>query len=337
MTRFFQHFAFEDPWWLLLLGLLIPMYFLSRRQGAQSAIGFPSLSILGSVGQRTNQRPGAFASTLVLLALLTAILALARPQWRNHYVARNASGIDIIIALDVSYSMEIPDFHPHDNPNLPARRRIDVAKDVIEDFITRRTDDRLGLVAFAGRPYAVSPITLDHEWLIMNLRRIKLGDIKEQGTAIGSSIAASSTRLTKRDAKSKVVVLVTDGANNSGKLDPIEAAELAAELGIKAYTIAIGTEGGRVSQGRQAFPRQEFDVTTLREIARITGGEFFRARNTATLRDTFDSINDLEKSDVQSHMIVDADELYLWFLGATFLFSFLGISLRGLNPPPMPA
>ena len=221
--------------------------------------------------------------------------------------------------------------------NLPARRRIDVAKDVIEDFITRRTDDRLGLVAFAGRPYAVSPITLDHEWLIMNLRRIKLGDIKEQGTAIGSSIAASSTRLTKRDAKSKVVVLVTDGANNSGKLDPIEAAELAAELGIKAYTIAIGTEGGRVSQGRQAFPRQEFDVTTLREIARITGGEFFRARNTATLRDTFDSINDLEKSDVQSHMIVDADELYLWFLGATFLFSFLGISLRGLNPPPMPA
>lgn len=337
MSRLFQHFAFEDPWWLLLLGLLVPLFFLSRLPGAQSAIGFPSLSILGSVGQRTNQRPGSLAATLLLLALFTAILALARPQWRNHYVARNASGIDIIIALDISYSMEIDDFYPHDDHSLPARQRIDVAKGVIEDFIKRRDDDRLGLIAFAGRPYAVSPITLDHDWLIMNLRRIKLGDIKEQGTAIGSSIAASSTRLTKRDAKSKVIVLVTDGANNSGKLDPIEAARFAADLNIKIYTIAIGTEEGRVSHGRQSFPRQEFDEPTLREIARITNGEFFRARTTATLRDTFDSINRLEKSEVQSHSVVDADELYPWFLGATFLISFLAISLRGLNPPPMPA
>ena len=337
MNRIFQHFAFEDPMWLLLLGLLLPLFFLSRRQGALSAIGFPSLSILGSVGQRTNQRPGALASSLLLLALFTAILALARPQWRNHYVARTASGIDILIALDVSYSMEIDDFYPHDNRTLPARRRIEVAKDVIEDFIGRRSDDRIGLVAFAGRPYAVSPITLDHQWLIMNLRRVKLGDIKEQGTAIGSSIAAASTRLTKRDAKSKVVVLVTDGANNSGKLDPIEAARLAATLGIKIYTIAIGTEEGRVSQGRQAFPRQEFDETTLREIATLTKGEFFRARDTATLRNTFDSIDQLEKTDAESHRVVDADDLYPWFLGVTFLLSFLSVSFRGLNPPPMPS
>ena len=122
-----------------------------------------------------------------------------------------------------------------------------------------------------------------------------------------------------------------------GEPDPIEAARLASNLGIKIYTIAIGTESGRVSQGRQTFPRQEFDETTLREIADITNGGFFRARTTANLRDTFDSINKLEKTEVRSHTIVDAEELYPWFLGATFLLSFLAISIRGLNPPPMPA
>jgi len=337
MSRLFQHFAFADPLWLLLLLLLVPLVFLRRRPGASSSIGFSSLFILGSVGQRTNQRPGAFSATLLLMATATAILALARPQWRNEYTARNASGIDIIIALDVSYSMEIPDFFRNDNPNLPGRRRIDVAKTVIEDFMERRNDDRLGLVAFAGRPYAVSPITLDHDWLITNLRRLRLGDIQEQGTAIGSAIAASSTRLTKRDAKSKVIVLVTDGANNSGKLDPVEAAGLAADLGIKIYTIAIGTEGGRLNNGRQAFPRQEFDESTLIEIAQLTGGEYFRARDNAALRNTFNSIDTLEKTEVKSHTVVDADEFYPWLIGATFLLSFLGISIRGLNPPPMPS
>ena len=337
MSRLFQHFAFEDPLWLLLLLLLVPLFFLSRKPGAGSSIGFPSLSILGSVGQRTRQRPGAFSASLLLLAIATAILALARPQWRNEFTARTASGIDIIIALDVSYSMEIPDFHPNDDPRLPGKRRIDVAKAVIEDFMNRRHGDRLGLVAFAGRPYAVSPITLDHDWLILNLRRLQLGDIQEQGTAIGSAIAASSTRLTKRDAKSKVLVLVTDGANNSGKLDPVEAAKLAAKLGIKIYTIAIGTEDGRLTNGRQAFPRQEFDEATLIEIARLTGGEFFRARDNAALRDTFASIDTLEKTEVRSHTVVDADEFYPWLIGATFVLAFLAISLRALNPPPMPS
>ena len=314
-----------------------PLFFLRRRIGAAASIGFSSLSILGSVGQRTHQRPGALAAALLIFAIITATVALARPQWRDEYVARNASGIDILIALDTSYSMEIPDFYPNDDRRLPPKRRIDVAKDVIRDFISRRPDDRIGLVAFSGRPYAVSPITMDHDWLKMNLSRLQLGDIKEQGTAIGSAIAAASTRLTKREAKSKVVVLVTDGANNSGKLDPVEAARLAAQLDIRIYTIAIGTETGRVSRQRQTFPAQEFDESTLREIASLTDGEFFRCRDTASLRDTFDSINELEKTESKSHTVVDANELFAWFLGASFVLSFLSLSFRGLNPPPMPS
>jgi Ca-activated chloride channel family protein len=337
LNSFFQHFAFKDPAWILLLLLVLPLFFLRRRIGAAASIGFSSLSILGSVGQRTHQRPGALTAALLIFAIITAIFALARPQWRNEYVARTASGIDILIALDVSYSMEIPDFYPNDDRRLPRKQRILVAKEVIRDFIDLRPDDRIGLVAFSGRPYAVSPITMDHDWLKLNLERIKLGEIKEQGTAIGSAIAASSTRLTKRDAKSKVVVLVTDGANNSGKLDPIEAAKLASELGIRIYTIAIGSEDGRVSNRRQSFPAQEFDETTLREIASLTNAEFFRCRDVASLRNTFDSINTLEKSESKTHTVVDADEWFLWFIGTSFVLAFLALSSIGLNPPPMPS
>lgn len=337
MPQFFQHFAFNDPAWLFLLLLVPPLFFLRRRIGATASIGFSSLSILGSVGQRTRQRPGALTASLLVFAIIAAIIALARPQWRSEYVARTASGIDILVALDTSYSMEIPDFYPNDDRRLAPQRRIDVAKEVIREFIDRRPDDRIGLVAFSGRPYPVSPITMDHDWLTRELKRIQLGDIKEDGTAIGSAIAASSTRLTKRDAKSKVVVLVTDGANNSGKLDPVEAAKLAADLGIRIYTIAIGTETGRVSRLRQTYPAQEFDESTLRQIAGLTHAEFFRCRDTASLRTTFDSINELEKTESKTHTVVDADEWFLWFLGASFLLAFLSLSFNGLNPPPMPS
>ena len=336
MTRFLQHFVFADPQWLFLL-LLVPAFLLlSRRQGAESFVNFSSLSILSTVGRSPRFRPGAPTAALLSFAIIACTLALARPQWRDDYTSRTASGIDIIIALDVSYSMSIPDFFPNDDRRKPPMRRIDAAKDVINDFIARRPDDRIGMVAFAGRPYAVSPITLDHEWLGMNLDRLKLGDINEQGTAIGSAVAASATRLTKRESKSKIVVLVTDGANNSGKLDPVEAAKLASTLGIRVYTVAIGTEGGRVSRGIQSFPQQEFDETTLREIARVTEAEFFRAKTTSSLEETFRSIDNLERTEIQSLTVVETDELFAWFAGAGALLAFVGLSLMGLNPPPVP-
>ena len=336
MSGFFQHFVFADPEWLFLLLLVPVLFLLSRRQGAESSVSFSSLSILSTVGRVPRFRPGTITATLLAFAFIVATLALARPQWRDDFTSRTASGIDIIIALDVSYSMSIPDFFPNDDRRKPPKRRIDAAKDVIKDFITQRPDDRIGMVAFAGRPYAVSPITLDHEWLRMNMRRLQLGDINEQGTAIGSAIAASATRLTKRESKSKIVVLVTDGANNSGKLDPVEAARLASTLGIRVYTVAIGTEGGRVSRGIQSFPQQEFDEKTLRAIARETDAEFFRAKTTASLEETFRSINDLERTEIESLTVVETDELFTWFAGAGAILAFLGLGLMGLNPPPVP-
>jgi Ca-activated chloride channel family protein len=172
--------------------------------------------------------------------------------------------------------------------------------------------------------------------LIANMKRLRLGDIDSNGTAVGSAIAAAATRLTQRAAKSKIIVLVTDGASNSGKLDPLQAAAFAATLGIRIYTVAIGTEGGRLSPRQTSMPGQEFDPETLREIARLTGGESYYAKTTAALRDTFATIDSLEKSESKRHRVVESRELFPWCLGAAFLFAFLALSAFSLNPPPVP-
>lgn len=336
MNQFLQHFAFADPAWLLLLAVLPPVLLLRNRRGAANAIGFPSLAVLSSLGRRPRQRPGGLAAWLMVLAVAAAILGLARPQWRNRFVARTASGIDILITLDVSRSMDIRDFHPDDDRRRAPVRRLDAAKEVIGSFVNRRPDDRIGMIVFAARPYSLSPITLNHDWVLANLRRFSLGEIDPGGTAVGSAIAASATRLTKREAKSKIVVLVTDGASNSGRLDPIQAARLAAALGIRVYTVAIGSEEGRLPASVMSNPRQEFDVSSLREIARLTKAEFFRARTTGTLRNTFESIDQLEKTEARSRTVVDARDLYQWFVGASFLLAFVSLGLRALDPPPMP-
>ncbi len=336
MSRSFQHFVFHDPWWLLGLLLIPPLLFLRNTRGSDAGVDFPSLAILATVGSTPRERFGSFTPLLICLALLAGILALARPQWRNSYTARTASGIDILIALDFSRSMEIDDFVDGDKRTRFPQRRIDAAKNVIESFIAQRPDDRIGMVAFGVQPYSVSPITLDHNWLVSNMQRMRLGDIKADGTAIGSAIAASTTRLTKRQAKSKIIVLVTDGDSNSGRLDPVQAARLAATLNVRVYTVAIGSVGGRLSPRRTSVPRQEFDTDTLRKIARITGAEYYHATTTEGLRDTFASINDLEKSDVKRQTVVDAVELYPWCIGATFLGAFFSLSAFALNPPPAP-
>ena len=277
------------------------------------------------------RQPWSVAPPLLFLSLVPAVFALARPVIRKETPDRNPSGIDIVIALDVSLSMDIDDFKRRDGRDL---RRIDAAKAVVHDFIRRRPNDRMGLVAFAGRPYSISPITLDHKWLLDSLDRIRLGDLQEQGTAIGSAIAAAATRLDARKSKSKIIVLVTDGSSNSGKLGPVEAAKFAKELGIRIYTVGIGTEKGRVSRGIQRFPRQEFDVETLRKIARITGGEFYRARDTAALENTFQTIDRLEKSASTSLRTVEQTELFPWFAGAAALAALAAALVFILNPPP---
>ena len=211
---------------------------------------------------------------------------------------------------------------------------------MVGDFIGRRPEDRIGLVAFAGRPRDASPITLDHQWLRRSLEELRLNDrnemgtIKEQGTAIGSALAAASVRLEARDAKSKIIVLTTDGASNSGKISPLEAAEHAKTLGIKIYTVAIGTKEGRVDRSIMTFPYQEFDLPTLEKIATLTGAESYWAQDLAALRKTFTTIDNLEKTDAKSLTVIDDTELFPWFVGVTLLAALAAAGYMSLNPPP---
>ncbi len=336
MSAFFEHFRFAQPAWLLLLIPMLALLALRRGRGAEAVVTFPNLAVLVSLGARVRQVAWSIGFPLAVVSLFIAILAMARPVWRNEYQSRTASGIDIMVAFDVSLSMDIDDFRDAGQPV----KRIDAAKDVVDHFISRRTDDRMGLVAFAGRPVSVSPITLDHQWLRNGLDQLELnteqtnGTVKEQGTAIGSALAAAASRLDTREAKSKIIVLITDGASNSGKISPVEAAEHAKTLGIKIYTVAIGTKDGRVSRGIQRFPRQEFDLPTLQKIATLTGGEHYWAQNIAALQDTFQTIDNLEKTEAKTLTVIDDNELFPWFVGIAALAALAAVAVIALNPTP---
>lgn len=333
MRDFLEHFKFAQPQWLLLLIPCALLFVLRRGRGAEAALTFSTLSVLVSLGAKVRRSAFSFGMPLAILALVPAIFAMARPVWRNEYHAKTASGIDIAIAFDVSLSMSIDDFR---SPDGRALQRIDVAKKVVHNFIESRPDDRIGMVIYSGRPYSVSPITLDHEWLLSSFKQVNLNILKEMGTAIGSAIAAASSRLDARDAKSKIIILCTDGASNSGKISPIEAAENAQKLGIKIYTVAIGTEEGRVSSQIQRFARQEFDLPTLEKIAKLTGGEHYHAKSAEELDKTFKTIDQLEKTESVSRTVIEDIELFPWFLGAAVLGSLLAAFLLALNPPPAP-
>ncbi len=319
MSALFRHFYFVDPGWLLLLLPCILLVILRRGRGATEAVVFSSLSILASLGDMVRQRAWNIGLPLAYTALIVSILTLARPVWRDKTNHHAASGIDIMIALDVSLSMNIDDF-TGDGTHI---KRIDAAKTVIHEFIRRRPDDRIGLVAFAGRPSSISPITLDHEWLLNGLNALQPEEFRDdRGTAIGSAIASAALRLDARDAKSKIIVLVTDGGNNSGRLAPLDAAEQAKALGIKIYTIAIGTPEGRVAENIQRFPEQEFDSMTLQKISSVTGAEHYHANDIAKLKNTFGTIDMLEKSLAKSQPIIKNIELFPWFGGIAVIAGF---------------
>ncbi len=302
-------FHLEHPWALLLLLLLPLLALLRSRSGHQSSVTFSSLHILEHMGKMAKGRAGGFRLASIFLAITCLVLALTRPQWINKTEHISESGIEMILAIDVSRSMQVEDF------TIGGQRvnRLQAAKKVTREFIQSRDTDRIGILAFAGRPYLASPLTLSKSWLegTHGLGRVRIG-LVEDGTAIGSAIAAAAKRLDKRPAKSKVVVLLTDGVNNSGKLSPIEAAKLAKTLGIKVYTIAVGTYGDYVVQtplGPQRL-QQEYDEETLKEIAQIAQGEYYRAQDTSGLQKIFERIDEMEKTEVKKRTTVHAAELF---------------------------
>ena len=307
--------SFAHPWLLLLLFTLPILALLQGARGAAPAVIFSSLRPLHAVGRVRRSRIGGWLTTLLLFALALFIVALARPQMGKTISKVEASGIDIMLALDVSGSMLAEDF------TIGGERasRLEVVKQVTQKFIEERPNDRIGILCFAGRPYLVSPLTLDHDWLLQNLERVKIGMV-EDGTAIGSAIASAANKLIKvKDSKSRIVVLLTDGDNNSGKVSPATAAEAAKALGIKVYTIGAGTNGFAPMPmqdlfGRRVYRNMKVDVDeeTLKKVADLTNARFYRATDTKTLEQIFVQIDKLEKSTVELKQYQQYRDLFPW-------------------------
>jgi len=310
MIRFLQ------PQWLWLLTLL-PLALLWRgRRGAAAAVEYSNVSLARQVARETRSRAGRWVWWLPILAGSLMVAGLARPQFGHGHTEVQASGIDIVLALDVSGSMQAMDFKVDGQP----ANRIDIVKTIVAKFIDDRPNDRIGIVAFAGAPYLVSPLTLDHDWLEQNLSRVQTAGV-EDGTAIGSAIATCVNRLRDTPAKSKVVVLLTDGMNNSGKISPIAAAEAAKALGVKVYTIAAGVRGEAPVPVKDQFGNTQLvmsnvdvDEDTLQKIAAETGGKFYRATDTDSLKHIYAQINTLEKSTQTVHKFERYQDLFAWAL-----------------------
>lgn len=317
-----SQFSFAQPLWLWLLLLPPLLMLLKGRFGGTPGVTFSSTAALAALGQRRRSRTGAVLALLTHLALVAMIVALAGPRLGRTLTRVHASGVDIMLVLDVSRSMLAEDF----SIGRSRANRLEAVKRVTEQFIRQRPNDRIGIEAFAGRPYLVSPLTLDHDWLIANLDRLQVGLI-EDGTAIGSALAAAANRLKDQPAKTKLIVLLSDGDNNSGRVTPMTAAEAAKALGIRVYTIGAGTRGGSVpfpfqdTFGRTVYQNvnMEFDEKTLKEIAALTNGRYFRATDTASLQRIFGEIDKMEKTKVEVEKTAEYEELFPWCLLAALL------------------
>lgn len=298
--------TFAHPWLLLLLLLLPLAAWLKGRRGSPPAFVYSSVKLVAGLAGAKRSRAGAVLAALRWLALAALIIGLAQPRLMQSTTEVKASGVDIVAVLDLSGSMELPDFVVN------GRRidRLDMAKIVLKQFIDKRPNDRIGLVVFGGKAYIGSPLTLDHEFLQENVDRLHLHMI-EDNTAIGSALATAVNRLRDLKAKSKIVILATDGQNNAGDIAPMAAAEAARALGVKVYTIGIGTPEVAQQMGR---PDLLPDEETLQAIAEKTGGKYYRADNAEHFRQIYAEIDKLEKTEATINKYTQFTELFPWFI-----------------------
>jgi Ca-activated chloride channel family protein len=301
-----------SPWFLLLLGLLPIALRWGLRPERRAALRYPTLEVVRAAAPASAARRRAILGALRAAALILIVLALVRPQLGTAATRLHREGVDVVLAVDVSGSMLAEDFTLAEG----RASRLDVVKSVVKEFVTARPEDRIGLVVFAARPYTQCPLTLDHGWLLQNLDRAKIGMI-EDGTAIGSALAAAVNRLRPSTARSKFVVLLTDGQNNAGRITPQTAADATAALGIKVYTVGAGTRGLAPYPAQDFFgnkvyrPMQvDIDEDTLKKIAMATNARYFRATDTASLRDVYAEIDRSEKTPFEAPQFLDYREVY---------------------------
>jgi Ca-activated chloride channel family protein len=307
----FNNITFEHPqwFWLFLLLPILILWYIWKRNKQTAAVKISSIKgFKVKQGVLPKLKPLLFVLRLLALALL--ITAMARPRTVDVSTKTNTTqGIDIVIAIDVSASMLARDLKPN---------RLEALKEVAAEFVKQRPSDRIGLVEYAGESYTKTPITSDKRIVLEALQSIEYNNLLESGTAIGMGLATSVNRLKESKAKSKVIILMTDGVNNSGFIDPKIATELAMEYNIKTYTIGLGTNGmalGPISMSRNGQLRYgsvkvEIDEALLKEIAQKTGGKYFRATNNEKLEAIYEEINKLEKTDIEEFKYYNYDEKY---------------------------
>ncbi|MBT3299238.1 MAG: VWA domain-containing protein [Candidatus Marinimicrobia bacterium] len=312
---------FQNPIYLLLLSL-IPIYVIwYRRIGRrkEGTIRISSSSYFVKSFKRRGQNRHRITLGLNLLVILFIILGIARPQLIDYMEESKMEVIDMVLVLDISSSMLADDFKPN---------RLEVAKQTATEFISGRKGDRIGLLVFAGQTFIQCPLTVDMSVLKGLLQEVQVATRDYDGTAIGMAIANATNRLRHSEAKSKVMILLSDGSNNAGELDPITASDLASEFGIKIYTIGIGTDKATTRIPGRGLIRNEIDEKTLRQIASKTNGKYFRAKYANALREIYQEIDQLERSEIEVKTFTRHEDLYAWFLFPAFL---LGLGGQVLN------
>lgn len=320
-----KFFRFEDPWFLILF-LIIPYLVWKRKE--QGTISYSSLEIL----QNIRAIQVGFLSTIPLVLRLFAIslfiMALARPQEGQKRTEILSMGVDIMLALDTSGSMKALDFIQNDKRDT----RLTMVKDVVSKFIENRTNDRMGMVVFGSEAYTQCPLTLDQNILQSFLRKLDIG-MAGDSTAIGSAIGIAVKRLKDLKSDSKLIILLTDGRNNAGNLAPLQAAQTAKAFGIKIHTIGVGTRGkapflvNSIFGQRYVYQEVDIDEDTLKEISKITGGQYFRATDLESLKLIYKKIDQMEKSEVKIFDHSEYTELFHYFLIPAILILFLEVTL----------
>lgn len=312
-------FRFGYPLALLLLVVLpfVLWWLRYSERRSQRAIALPVTHQVATVAFSNPRKWRLLMDGLRTLALAFLIVGIARPQYGRVERETFSEGIDIALVLDVSLSMRAGDFHPN---------RLEAAKDVIKQFVMDRKGDRLSLVIFGSEAATMVPLTLDSGVVYSFVDRVRFNLVSGDTTAIGTGLATALDRLRQSEAKSKVVILLTDGENNAGKIDPLKAAEAAKALGVRVYTIGVGS---RVPQGFMGFPADAgLDESTLTQMAQITGGAYFRADNEQKLADIYDKIDKLEKSKIEATQYDNFNELVAWCAVPALLLLLLELGLR---------
>ena len=315
--------SFGNPYYLFLL-IIIPIIYICNKKFAENNEGTIQISSAKLFSKKV-KRKGLIRKNILLifqyLTLLLIIIALSKPRIIDSLKETKMDVIDIVLVMDISSSMLATDFLPN---------RLEAVKKTAKNFIEERISDRIGVLVFAGESFIQCPLTVDKDVLLSLMDEIQVAEQSYDGTAIGMAIANATNRLRHSDAKSKVMILLSDGSNNAGELDPLTSADLAAKFGIKIYTIGAGTNQDVSFIPGRGYIRNEIDEVTLQSIAKRTNGQYFRATNVSGLKDVYNTINALEKTEIEVKQYTRYKELFGWFLIPAMIFGLGGQTIDRL-------